>query len=480
MAQRVLTPFSTPRPASYASVPTPLKRRNCRALSLPPGPRSPLLTLQFQKDTPGFLKSARDQFGPIVSFFLGGQLFYGAFAPEMVHEMAVSKQHDFIKGVGFERMRKVLGTGLLTNEEPIHLRHRRLMQSPFHISKISSYAETMLDLTRRHVNGWKVGETVSVGPEMMSLTFDIVADILFGSDISGETERVRRSMHIAIDRIERTMLPGLDKFDSSPIPYFRKFKSAADDLHHVATTIIENRLRNGIKRDDLLGLLLDAETSEGERLSPAEVSDETLTLILSGHETTANVLTWAFAYLSENPRYWSALAEEAKLVFSHQGTTDFAMHIFSAPVVSSIFSEVLRLCPPVWVAPRRALNDVELGGVKIPRGAHVLMSQYVTHRDPEFFENPDSFNPDRWSEGFEKSLPRGAYFPFGSGVRKCLGDQFALLEGRIIILEIARRMRLQLVKEFPQAQPRATYRPKGAVPMTVLSGTGGAATSSSS
>ena len=139
-----LAPFQAPRPAEYAPIPKPLTRRSLKGRSIPPGPRSPLLTLQFQKDTPGFLRAARDQFGDCTSFFLGRQLFIGAFSPEMVHEVTVSKQHQFIKGVGFDRMRKVLGTGLLTNEEPIHLRHRRLMQSPFHISKISSYANTMV------------------------------------------------------------------------------------------------------------------------------------------------------------------------------------------------------------------------------------------------------------------------------------------------------------------------------------------------
>ncbi|NDA39035.1 MAG: cytochrome P450, partial [Actinobacteria bacterium] len=423
------TPFTAPRPASYAPIPKPLKRKTAPS-EIPPGPRSSLLTLKFQRDTPGFLRTARDEFGDLASFFLGGQLFYGAFAPEMVHEVTVSKQHSFIKGVGFDRMRKVLGTGLLTNEEPIHLRHRRLMQSPFHISKISSYAETMLALTEKHISNWRAGSDVELGPEMMSLTFDIVAEILFGTDISKDTERVQRSMHIAIDRIERTMLPGLDRMDSWPIPYFKKFHTAADDLNDVASKIIRTRIERGIKRDDLLGILLEATTPEGERLSAEEISDETLTLILSGHETTANVLTWAFAYLSEHPKYWEQLAIEAEEVLAHRGEDDFASHLFRAPIASTIFSEVLRLCPPVWVAPRRALEDVELGGRFVPKGAHVLVSQFVTQRDPRYFDNPDQFIPERWQGDFEKSLPKGAYFPFGAGTRKCLGDQFALLEGR--------------------------------------------------
>ncbi|MEY3400085.1 MAG: hypothetical protein RLZZ486_553 [Actinomycetota bacterium] len=462
-----LAPFNTPRPAEYAPIPKPLTRRQIMGRPLPDGPRSLLLTLHFQKDTPGFLRSARDKYGDCTSFFLGGQLFIGAFAPEMVHEVTVSKQHQFIKGVGFDRMRKVLGTGLLTNEEPIHLRHRRLMQSPFHISKISSYANTMIDLTQKHISRWNDEDVVGMGPEMMALTFDIVADILFGADISADTQRVQRAMHIAIDRIERTMLPGLDRFDNLGLPYFRKFGSAANELHEVATRIVNERLEKGIKRDDLMGVLLEATTPDGERLSAREVSDETLTLILSGHETTANVLTWVFSYLSENPKYWNYLAEEADSIFKQRNSEDFARILLSAPWSSAIFNEVLRLCPPVWVAPRRALDDVILGEFEIPRGAHVLISQYVTHRNSRYFPDPDNFVPERWFNDFEKTLPRGAYFPFGAGVRKCLGDQFALLEARIIMLEIASRMRLSLQSDFPAAQPRATYRPKGMVPMKV-------------
>ena len=460
-----LAPFQSPRPDEYAPMPKPLKRRDLKGLNIPDGPRSPLLTLRFQKDTPAFLINAKVEYGDCSCFFLAGQLFITAFSPEMVNEVTVSKQGSFIKGVGFDRMRKVLGSGLLTNEEPIHLRHRRLMQSPFHISKISTYAQTMLGLTRKHISNWRDGQVVAIGPEMMSLTFDIVADILFGTDISADTKRVQDSMHIAIDRIERTMLPGLDRLDNLPIPYFRKFEKAANELHDVATRIVNERIASGVKRDDLMGVLLEAQSVDGEKLSAREISDETLTLILSGHETTANVLTWIFSYLSQNPKYWDGLAKEADEVFAREGDEDFARVILAAPLSGAIFSEVLRLAPPVWISPRRALEDVTLGGRQIPKGAHVLVSQYVTQRDEKYFSSPNEFIPERWSNDFEKSLPRGAYFPFLAGSRKCLGDQFALLEGRIIILEIARRARLSLTGAFPKAQPRATYRPKGAVAM---------------
>ena len=461
MAQVEVPPFRMDRPGQYAPIPKPLKRSATKKMALPAGPRSPLLTLQFQKDTPGFLRKTRDEYGDCASFFLGGQLFIGAFAPEMVNEVTVSKQHSFIKGVGFDRMRKVLGTGLLTNEEPIHMRHRRLMQSPFHISKISSYAETMLRLTRKHIEPWRDKDVIAVGPQMMSLTFDIVADILFGSDISADTERVQRAMHVAIDRIERTMLPGLDRFDKSGIKYFKEFELASNRLVEIAEAIINKRLESNEKKDDdLLGILLQMR----DQISTDHIRDEVLTLILSGHETTANVMSWAFSYLAKNPEVRKQLEDEADnaLWIKENRTPTYQELEESSKVASAVLQETMRLAPPVWVAPRIATTDCIIDGVKIPKGAHVLVSQYVTHRNPRYFPEPEKWRPDRWFDSnFEKSLPRGAYFPFGGGSRKCLGEYFAIAEARLILLMVAKNFRLK--GDFPKAQPRATYRPKGGV-----------------
>ncbi len=463
-----LAPFQSPRPDEYAPMPKPLKRRDLKGLNIPDGPRSPLLTLRFQKDTPAFLINAKAEYGDCSSFFLAGQLFITAFSPEMVNEVTVSKQGSFIKGVGFDRMRKVLGSGLLTNEEPIHLRHRRLMQSPFHISKISTYAQTMLNLTRKHISNWSDGQVVAIGPEMMSLTFDIVADILFGTDISADTKRVQDSMHIAIDRIERTMLPGLDRLDNLPIPYFRKFEKAANELHDVATRIVNERIASGVKRDDLMGVLLEAQTVDGEKLSAREISDETLTLILSGHETTANVMTWALAYLGDRDDLWQQVALEADQYLPMDKAPDIRA-VLGAPITKAIFAEALRLAPPVWVSPRRAIEDVEVDGIRIPKGAHVIISQYASHRNETYFPDPNEFKPERWHNDLDNTLPRGAYFPFLAGTRKCLGDQFALLEAHLILLEMARTKRLKpIASQLPRPEPRATFRPKGGVASVVI------------
>lgn len=468
-------PFTTPRPTSYAPIPKPVRGRAARRLNLPPGPRPRLpggLLRSFQRDTPAFLLGLRDQYGDAASFFLGGELFIGLFAPSMVQEVSVTQQSSFIKGVGFERMRKVLGEGLLTNEEPIHLRHRRMMQPPFHKSHLDGYAALMSNLTINQIDEWPDAGVVHIEPEMMRLTLRIVAETLFGTDADRHSARIAHSMGIAIDRIERTMLPGLNRLDSVPLPYFQAFGSAADDLAAVAEDLIRERRAIGADSSaDLLGLLLAIRDEDGSAFSDAEVRDEALTLILSGHETTANALTWAFSWLSTRPDVQQALHDEAsRAPWIREQRPPSLAEAVEATVATQVIHESLRLAPPVWVAPRRALKDLAIDGIAIPKGAHVLLSQYVTHRDPKYFPDPHTWEPGRWSGTLLKDLPRGAYFPFGGGTRKCLGDQFALLEARIILLHAMHQFTVSPIDPrhpIPRAQPRATFRAHGTVPIRV-------------
>lgn len=462
-------PYSSERPIEYPTKPRAIRSTKGLA-NLPEGPRAlgGLLTLRFLRDTPKFLLDLHNKYGDTASFFLGGELFIAFFGPAGVTDVLVKKQHSFVKGVGFERMHKVLGKGLLTNEEPVHLRHRRMMQPPFHHGQLNDYALKMRDITRDHLAGWKLGEHVSANEEMMRLTFQIVARLLFSTDIDKYAEGVQHHMGVAIDRIERTMLPGLDRFDESPIPYFRKFKESAEYLADVAEDIISERVASGNHGTDLLGLLLDARDDADHALSHDDVRDETLTLILSGHETTANVMTWALSYLRDREDLWEQLRHEANQFLPENQPPDIRQ-VLSAPTAKTVFQEALRLAPPVWVSPRRAIEDVEVAGVAVPRGAHVLVSQYASHRNSEFFPDPDQFRPERWHNDFEGSLPRGAYFPFLAGTRKCLGDQFALLEAHIILLEMARTARPRpIAATLPAAEPRATFRPKGGVPSVIV------------
>jgi cytochrome P450 len=401
------------------------------------------------------------KYGDSCSFFLSRRLFIGLFSANAVHEVTVAQQHKFVKGVGFARMRKVLGEGLLTNEEPIHLAHRRMMQPPFHHGNLDSYVAIMHQLVGAHLKTWQEKRSIELAPEMMALTLEIVSRCLFGLDSHQYTKAIAESMEVAIDRIERTMLPGLDRFDKSGIKYFKEFEVASDRLVEIAEAIINKRIEGNEKKDDdLLGILLQMR----DQISNEHIRDEVLTLILSGHETTANVMSWAFSYLAKNPKVREQLENEAdNAIWIKEGRTPSYLELEeSSKVATAILQETMRLAPPVWVAPRIATVDCTIDGVNIPKGAHVLVSQYVTHRNPRFFPEPQKWQPDRWLDSnFEKSLPRGAYFPFGGGSRKCLGEYFAFAEARLILLMVAKNFRLN--GKFPKAQPRATYRPKGEV-----------------
>jgi len=429
-------PYSAPRPVEYAPIPDPIFRKSWFGDENLPGPNpilSDFITATFMVNTPKFLLKMQRKYGDHCSFFLSRRLFIGLF----------------------------LGEGLLTNEEPIHLAHRRMMQPPFHHGNLDSYVAIMHNLINEHTNNWRSKSSIDLAPEMMALTLEIVSRCLFGLDSHQYTEAISESMEVAIDRIERTMLPGLERFDKSAIKYFKEFEIASDRLVDIAEAIINKRLESKEKTDDdLLGILLQMR----DQISVDHIRDEVLTLILSGHETTANVMSWAFSYLSKNPKVRKDLEDEADRAdwIKENRTPTYQELEESSPIASAVLQETMRLAPPVWVAPRIATVDCVIDGIKIPKGAHVLLSQYVTHRNPHYFPNPEEWKPERWHNlEFEKSLPRGAYFPFGGGSRKCLGEYFALAEARLILLMVAKNFKLN--GSFPKAQPRATYRPKGAV-----------------
>ncbi|MDA3030092.1 MAG: cytochrome P450, partial [Actinomycetota bacterium] len=331
-------PYSAPRPAEYAQIPQPIFRANWSNDVNLPGPApifSDLITAIFMVNTPKFLLKMQRKYGDRCSFFLSRRLFIGLFSPAAVHEVTVASQHKFVKGVGFARMRKVLGEGLLTNEEPIHLAHRRMMQPPFHHGNLDSYVAIMHELITEHTNNWRGKESIDLTPEMMELTLEIVSRCLFGTDSHQYTKAIAQSMEVAIDRIERTMLPGLERFDKSAIKYFKAFELASDRLVDIAEAIINNRLASGETKDsDLLGILLQMQ----DQISIDHIRDEVLTLILSGHETTANVMSWAFSYLSKNPQFRKELEDEADRAswISENRVPTYEELEISSPVASAV------------------------------------------------------------------------------------------------------------------------------------------------
>jgi len=280
---------------------------------------------------------------------------------------------------------------------------------------------------------------------MTALTLRIVARVLFDADVGGRIEQVARLggeiQDFYFDRFAslRFLVPTW-----LPTPGNRRLRRAVRTLDEIVYAIIRERRRSaGTDRGDLLSMLLLAR-EDGEPLSDREVRDEVMTLMLAGHETTALALTWTFVLLDRWPAVRQRLeAELADVLGSRRPTVDDVPRL---PFTAALVNEVLRLYPPAYVTGREALRDTTLGGVALPKRHVVLTSMVVVHRDPRFFPEPDSFRPERWLDGLEKRLPRGAYIPFGLGGRKCIGASFAMLEATLLLATIAARWRFAVTR----------------------------------
>jgi cytochrome P450 len=388
--------------------------------------------------------------------------------PSDIEYVLVTNSGNFTKSADYRALARVLGNGLLTNEGKSWQRQRGLIQPAFRRENILSYAPVITRAVRNLLGSWTSGESRNVHEDMMAVTLQIVAQCLFGAEVTGVAERVGKAMQIVTDRFiadasEALLLP----FD---LPDFLApaRRHAIRDLNNIINGIIRERRASNQPRGDLLDTLLQVRDSEGRPMSDAQLRDEVMTLFLAGHETTAIALSWTCFLLAENPQIEAKLVEELRTVLGdREPTTD---DIPLLRYTEMILKESMRLYPAVWGIGRRALADCEIGGYHVAAGTNVFIFQSLTQRDPRFFCNPDAFDPERWREDPVRSgkLPRFAYFPFGGGPRVCVGASFAMLEATLLLAMIQRRFRLRLVPGHP-VQPIAsvTLRPKHGIRVTV-------------
>ncbi|HEY6843802.1 MAG TPA: cytochrome P450 [Thermoanaerobaculia bacterium] len=427
----------------------------------PPGPRSwvPGASLRaMQRDSLGFLTRVAREFGDVAHFTFGPQHLYLVNHPDLIRDVLVTKQRAFMKGRALQRTKLLLGEGLLTSEGEFHMRQRRLMQPAFHRDRIARYAEVMRTNAERVAESWRDGETIDVAREMARLTLSIVAQTLFGADVASEADEIGRALTELMEVFTVLLNPFTQWLMKLPTPKMRSTQRAIERLDATVYRMIEQRRASGVDRGDLLSMLLLAQ-DEGEVMTDRQVRDEAMTLFLAGHETTANALSWTFYLLAQNPEIEVRDETSARLVLA----------------------ESMRLYPPAWIIGRLALEDVEIGGYTIPRGAIAIVSQWVMHRDPRYWTDPETFDPERFREplppgeagpgeagpGEGQSRPRFAYFPFGGGSRICIGEGFAWTEGVIVLQTLARKWRLSLAQSTPVVpKPVITLRPRGGIRMT--------------
>lgn len=399
---------------------------------------------------PAFLEDMHREYGPVSGFRVPWRRFYFVNDPPAIKDVLITHQHDFVKSEGTRAMRELLGEGLVTSEEPLHRRMRRIVQPAFHRERVAGYAETM----RAYAQAWTPPPgAFDMHAEMMELTLRIASKTLFGADAGEEADRVGAALHEVIEVFPDVLGPFGSIKRRLPFGPMRRFRRARGLLDEIVLRLIAQRRASGEDRGDALSMLLasrDAET--GATLDDKQVRDEVMTLFVAGHETTANALTWTWYLLAKHPAIAQRLRGELR------ANPD-------SPYLDAVLNEVLRLYPPAWILGRDAVRDVDAGGWRLRRGATVFLSQMVMHRSPQYFGEPLQFMPERWIQ--PRELPQFAYFRFGGGSRKCIGDQFAWMEARIHLGTLASRYTFSLENpdETVAPEPIITLRPAGPVMM---------------
>jgi cytochrome P450 len=399
--------------------------------------------------------------GDIAHWRIGPQHLFLFSHPDLIRDVLVTNGRNFHKSRGLERAKRLLGNGLLTSEGEFHLRQRRLAQPAFHKHRIASYAVTMSDYAARTSERWRDGQTLDMHTEMMRLTLGIVARTLFDADVENEAAEIGEALTRAFESFNFAMLPFTEYLEKLPLPSVRRFNSARDTLDRTIYRMIDERRLSGEDKGDLLSMLLMATDTEGDGggMSDLQLRDEALTIFLAGHETTANALTWTWYLLSQHPQVEATLHAEIDAALN--GRVPAYDDMPSLPYTRMVLAESMRLYPPAWAIGRRALESFDARGFTIPKRSVVLMSQYIVHRDARFFPNPERFDPDRWKPEAVAQRPKFSYFPFGGGNRVCIGEQFAWMEGVLLIAALAQKWRMRLVSGHPvEVQPLITLRPR--------------------
>lgn len=427
-----------------------------------PGPRGHWLLgslPRLRTDMLGFFEECFREHGDAAYFRVGSRRSMLLSHPDDIERVLVTDNRRFIKNYALVFLRPLLGQGLLLNEGQSWLRQRRLLQPAFSRPRVDAYAPAMAECTERLLDQWQDGEVHDIVPAMMQLSMTIAGRTLLGIDIGERFGELAQCL-------EAVMYDFLARFGAAiPLPYWvptprnLRLKWTIARLDRILQQLIDERRAAGSAGGDLLSILLHARDEEdGRAIADRQIRDEVMTMFLAGHETTANALAWTWYLLAQHSDIQDRVRTEAQSALGGRSATatDVPALVFCEQVVR----EAMRLYPPAYVVGRRPVEDLTIGGHRIPAGTNVLMSQWIVHRDERWFDDPLRFDPDRWEGGLAGRLPKYAYFPFGGGPRVCIGNTFAMFEAPLVLALMARRFRFELITAAPiRIQPAVTLRP---------------------
>ncbi len=438
--------------------------------NFPPGPPPSLFRAlfgPFRRDPLTFFTEMARDYGDVAGLRLFNFRTIFINHPDMIEDVLVTNARKFHKGRVLQANKRLFGEGLLTSEGESWLRQRRLAQPAFHRARIAAYAETMVQFAQRAVARWRNEETRDLHAEMMQLTLQIVGKTLFDSDVTRDAREVGETLELLLRlaaNFGRTILIPL----WVPTPRNLRAEHGIRRLERIIYRIIAERRAGGRDTGDLLSMLLAAQDEDGSRMTDRQLRDETITLFLAGHETTANALSWTWWLLAQNPAVEKKFHEELDGVLG--GRAPSLEDLPKLAYVNNVLTESLRLYPPAWGMARLAVEEHEIGGYLLHPGNGIALAQWVVHRDSRWYDAPEEFRPERWEDGLAKRLPRFAYFPFGGGPRQCIGNAFALMEAALILATVGQKFRFRLVPGLRVAPLASiTLRPRRGIRVTLES-----------
>jgi len=413
----------------------------------------PLLghALEFGRDPLALFQRAREH-GDVVRIRFGPFRVYVLNSPDAIRQALVGEARKLSKGLNFGRAKRLIGGGLVMAEGEGHQRQRRLMQPAFHRAEIARYAGTMRDVAVPRISGWPDGGRLAFDREMRSITLTVLTRTLLSTDIGAEAiDEIERLLRVLLSELVTqgisANVPGLSWV---PTRSNRRFSAANRRLRTLLTDVIDGYRSRGVGEaeaeeghGDLISILMRARDDDtGAGMTNEQLRDEATTLVIAGSETTGNTLAWACYLLAQHPQLQARLQAEADLVLA--GADADYETVSKLPFTRAVITETLRLYSPVWILPRRALVDVELDGYLLPAGGRMFFSPYALNRDARLHRDPDRFDPDRWGADYSRSDLRATFFPFGQGIRNCIGEGFAWTESILLLSTIAARWQLRL------------------------------------
>jgi len=422
---------------------------------------------EYRADTLGFERGLMQQYGDIVHVRFANRQGYLITHPDDIRKVLVEEPEKYYKAPIYRMLlARFLGNGLLTSEGDFWKRQRKLSQPAFHTKRIQTYAETMVRYTQDMLDSYRDGNSRDMNRDMMHLTLSIVVKSLFNTEIGAEADRIGEALTTVLEATTdgvQSVLQMLPEW--VPLQRNIKNKRGVKQLNDVIMPIINGRRNSNEDKGDLLSMLLLAEDEDGNHMTDKQLRDEVVTLVLAGHETTANALMWTWYLLSQNPEVEAKFHAEVDRVLG--GRMPTLEDLRQLEYTNMIFKETLRLYPPIPSYARQSIVPVELHGYKLPAGSIIMISPHVFHHDARWWDNPEAFIPERFAKENEKSFPKYAYLPFGAGPRVCIGNSFAEMEGVLILATMGQRYRMHLDPADQCVEPEPTLTLRSRYPLTM-------------